>query len=71
MLGSESDVDSEDQQYEASHIFSDGICNDLDGTNFLIDEYSIKFVPNQKNLILNWKSIGRKNVYTNKLLVGF
>ncbi|CAF2094896.1 unnamed protein product [Rotaria magnacalcarata] len=34
MLGSESDIDSEDQQYEASNIFSDGICDDLDGIKF-------------------------------------
>ncbi|CAF4715511.1 unnamed protein product [Rotaria socialis] len=34
MLGSESDVDREDQQYETSNILSDGIYDDLDGIKF-------------------------------------
>ncbi|CAF3307158.1 unnamed protein product [Rotaria socialis] len=36
MLGSESDVDREDQQYETSNILSDGIYDDLDGIKHLV-----------------------------------
>ncbi|CAF4034294.1 unnamed protein product, partial [Rotaria magnacalcarata] len=34
MLRSEINVDNENQQYEPSNIFADGICNDLDGIKF-------------------------------------
>ncbi|CAF4514211.1 unnamed protein product, partial [Rotaria magnacalcarata] len=70
MLDSESDVDSEDQQYEASTISSDGLFDDLDGIKFSGMGVFGNVRRGLEKSGLNWKSIGRKNVNTNKLLVG-
>ncbi|CAF3499623.1 unnamed protein product [Rotaria socialis] len=63
MFDSESDVDREDQQYEASTISSDGLFGDLDGIKFSGRGVFGKVLEKSD---LNWKSIGRKNVKTNK-----